>query len=98
MRDFERKSARQTMRRLHMRDGSGGILMLETLTFTVNLGDRPYDKKIKQKSLMFELSYKKPCGLCIRNMTTKIEELPAKKETDSSQPDVFLTSDLFLLR
>ena len=61
------------MRRLHIRDGSGGILMLETLTFTVNLGDIPYDKKIKQKSLMFELSDKKTWVLCVRKMTVKIE-------------------------
>ena len=81
-----------------VRYGFDVILTLETLTFTVNLGDIPYDKKIKQKSLMFELSYKKTWGLCIRNMISKIEELLAKKETDSSQPDVFLTSDLFLLR
>ena len=86
------------MRRVHKRHGSDVILRSKTLIFIVNLHDRPCKNKTTQKSLMFKLSYKKPWRSCRRNMTTKIEELPTKKETDISQPDVFLTSDLFLLR
>ena len=47
---------------------------------------------------MFELSDKKPWGLCGRKMTANIEELPAREKTDGGQPDAFLTYDLFLLR
>ena len=47
---------------------------------------------------MFELLDKNLWGLCGIDMTAKIEELPAKKETSGVQPDEFLISDLFLLR
>ena len=50
-----------------------------------------------QNNVMFEILEKKPQWLCGREITAKIEESPAKKETAGGQPDSFLTSDLFLL-
>ena len=86
------------MRRVHKREGYDVILTLETLTLIVKLWYRLCVKKTTQKSLMFELSDKNLWGLCGIDMTAKIEELPAKKETSGVQPDEFLISDLFLLR
>ena len=49
---------------------------------------------------VFDVWYldKKPRVLCEGNTTAKIEESPDKKEMAGGQTDVFLTSDLFLLR
>ena len=63
----------------------------------VKLQDILCGKKTTQKSLVSELSYNNPWGLCGRKMTAKIEEFPAKKEMASGQHDAFLTSNLFLL-
>ena len=95
--DFERKSARKTVQQEHRRETSDVILALKTLNLNVNLKGIPCRKKMTQNNVMFELLEKKPQLLCVREITAKIEESPAKKETAGSQPDAFLTSDLFLL-